>query len=88
MSAQARYSKDRPVGYGTSRLKSRVCVNTWCALIKLMHYDETEKMTHDSQIVRAKGNLKLRQGGPATARDWSSPSAAASAALDLTRSQC
>ena len=33
--------------------------------IKLTHYDETKKMAHDSQIVRAKGNLKLRYVGPA-----------------------
>ena len=29
-----------------------------------MHYDETEKMAHDSQIVRAEENLKLSHGGP------------------------
>ena len=29
-----------------------------------MHYDETEKRAHDSQIVRAKENLKLSHGGP------------------------
>ena len=29
-----------------------------------MHYDETDKMAHDSQIVRAKENLKLSHGGP------------------------
>ena len=33
-------------------------------MIKLTHYDETEKRAHDSQIVRAKENLKLRHGGP------------------------
>ena len=33
-------------------------------IIKLMHYDETEKRAHDLQIVRAKENLKLRHGGP------------------------
>ena len=32
--------------------------------IKLNHYDETTKRTHDSQIVRAKENLKLSHGGP------------------------
>ena len=32
--------------------------------IKLTHYDETGKMAHDSQIVRAKENLKLSHGGP------------------------
>ena len=34
LSAQGRYSKDRPVCYGTSRLKSLVCVNRWYALLK------------------------------------------------------
>ena len=29
-----------------------------------MHYDETEKRAHDSQIVRAKENLKLSHVGP------------------------
>ena len=33
-------------------------------LIKLTHYDETKKMAHDSQIARAKENLKLSHGGP------------------------
>ena len=33
-------------------------------LIKLTHYDEIEKMAQDSQIVRAKENLKLSHGGP------------------------
>ena len=32
--------------------------------IKLTHYDETKKMTHDPQIIRAKENLKLSYGGP------------------------
>ena len=32
-------------------------------LIKLTHYDETKKRAHDSQIVRAKENLKLSHGG-------------------------
>ena len=32
-------------------------------LIKLTHYDETTKMAHDSQIVRAKESLKLSHGG-------------------------
>ena len=35
-------------------------------LIKLTHYDKTKKKAHDSQIVRAKENLKLSHGGPAT----------------------
>ena len=34
LSAQACYSKDRPVFYWTSRLKSRVSVNTRYALLK------------------------------------------------------
>ena len=38
-----------------------VVVNTQ---IKLTHYDETKKMTHDPQIIRAKENLKLSYGGP------------------------
>ena len=32
-------------------------------LIKLTHHDETKKRAHDSQIVRAKENLKLSHGG-------------------------
>ena len=32
--------------------------------LKLTHYDEKEKRAHDSQIVRAKENLKLSHGGP------------------------
>ena len=32
-------------------------------LIKLLHHDETKKRAHDSQIVRAKENLKLSHGG-------------------------
>ena len=31
--------------------------------IKLTQYDETKKRAHDSQIVRAKENLKLSHGG-------------------------
>ena len=37
--------------------------NTSC-IIKLTHYDETEKMARDSQTGRAKENLKLSHGGP------------------------
>ena len=33
-------------------------------LIKLTHYGGTKKRAHDSQIVRAKENLKLSHGGP------------------------
>ena len=29
-----------------------------------MHYDETEKRAHDSQIVRTKETIKLNHGGP------------------------
>ena len=32
-------------------------------LIILIHHNETKKGAHDSQIVRAKGNLKLSHGG-------------------------
>ena len=32
--------------------------------IKLTHYDDTKKRANDSQIVRAKENLKLSYGGP------------------------
>ena len=32
-------------------------------LIKLLHHDETKKRAHDSQVVRAKENLKLSHGG-------------------------
>ena len=34
-------------------------------LIKLTHYDETKKRAHDSQIVRAKEELKLSHSTPA-----------------------
>ena len=33
-------------------------------IIKLTHYDKTEKKAHDSQIVRAQENLNLSHGGP------------------------
>ena len=33
-------------------------------LIKLIHYDETKKRAHDSQIVRAKEELKLSHSTP------------------------
>ena len=32
--------------------------------INLTHDDETKKRAYDSQIVRAKENLKLSHGGP------------------------
>ena len=32
--------------------------------IKLTHYNDTKKRAHDSQIVRAKENLKLSYGVP------------------------
>ena len=32
--------------------------------MKLTHYDDTKKRTHDSQIVRAKENINLSYGGP------------------------
>ena len=32
--------------------------------IRLTHYDIAKKRAHDSQIARAKGNLKLSHGGP------------------------
>ena len=46
-------------------LLSNYCnVSSWRnTLIKLTHYDNTKKMTHDSQIVRAKETLKLSHGG-------------------------
>ena len=31
--------------------------------IKLTHYDDVKSRTHDPQIVRAEGNLKLIYGG-------------------------
>ena len=37
-------------------------------IIKLTHYDETEKRAHVSQIVRTKEILKLSHSGPATAK--------------------
>ena len=33
-------------------------------LIKLTHYDETNKIAHDAQIVRDEENLKLSYCGP------------------------
>ena len=30
----------------------------------LTYYDDTKKMAHDSQVVRANENLKLNHGGP------------------------
>ena len=36
--------------------------------IKLMHYDDTEKSAHNSQIVRAEENVKLSHSGPASAK--------------------
>ena len=35
------------------------CIIMENTLIKLIHHDETKKRAHDSQIVRAKENLKL-----------------------------
>ena len=37
-----------------------IAINT---LITLTHYDETKNKARDSQIVRAKENLKLSHGG-------------------------
>ena len=37
-------------------------------LIKLTLHDETKKRAHDSQIVRAKENLKLSHGGSSYSR--------------------
>ena len=42
------------------------CIIMENTLIKLTLHDETKKRAHDSQIVRAKENLKLSHGGPAT----------------------
>ena len=39
------------------------CIIMENILIKLTLHDETKKMAHDSQIVRAKENLKLSHGG-------------------------
>ena len=39
------------------------CIIMENTLIKLTHHDETKKRAHDSQIVRAKENLKLSHGG-------------------------
>ena len=33
-------------------------------IIKVTHYDGTKKMAQNSQIVRAKENIKLSYGGP------------------------
>ena len=40
------------------------CINTENDLIRLTHYEDTKKTAHDSQIARAKVNLKLSHGGP------------------------
>ena len=37
-------------------------------IIKLTHYEDTEKRAHNSQIVRAKENLNLATVGAATAK--------------------
>ena len=39
------------------------CISMENTLIKLLNHDETKKRAHDSQIVRAKENLKLSHGG-------------------------
>ena len=47
------------------RLPNYCNVSSWRNnLIKLIHYDETKKRAHDSQIVRAKENFKLSHRGP------------------------
>ena len=40
------------------------CIITEKNHIKSKHYDDTNKMAHNSQIVRANENLKLSYGGP------------------------
>ena len=40
------------------------CIITEKQSNQVKHYDETKKRAHDSQIVRAKENLKLSWGGP------------------------
>ena len=47
-------------GYRYHKIPKAFSNNT---LIKLLHHDETKKRAHDSQIVRAKENLKLSHGG-------------------------
>ena len=42
------------------------CIIMENIIIKLTLHDETKKRAHDSQRVRAKDNLKLSHGGPAT----------------------
>ena len=42
------------------------CIIMENTLIKLTHNDETKKRAHNSQIVRAKENLKLSHEDPAT----------------------
>ena len=42
------------------------CIIMEKTLIKLTLHDETMKRAHDSQIVRAKENLKFATVGPAT----------------------
>ena len=49
------------------RLSNYWNVSSWRNnLIKLTHFDESKKRAHDSQIVRAKENLKFSHGGPDT----------------------
>ena len=51
------------------------CIIMENTLIKLTLHNETKKRTHDSQIVRAKENLKLSHGGSSyrTASDTNPP---------------
>ena len=44
-------------------IKLMQCIIMENTLIKLTLHDETEKRAHDSQLVRAKENLKLSHGG-------------------------
>ena len=44
-------------------IKLMQCIIMENTLIKLTLHDETKKSSHDSQIVRAKENLKLSHGG-------------------------
>ena len=55
---------DKPKAQLTWNPSNSYNVSSWRKiLIKLTHYDETKKRAHDSQIVRAKENLKLSHDG-------------------------
>ena len=58
VSAQARYSKNRPVCLGTSRLRSWVCVKTRCALPKTLRQKSSKHwMAVNNPFMETSSNL-------------------------------